>query len=119
MTQTEFPAILNDMTTKPMNDKVKYQLERAQDALREALSIGGSTEDPYLLKHIAETLSTINGWYFVFGETSGRYNLTKENKPDGNTEFKMTTTNYELDELRFNDINYGVSANMENDVLTF
>ena len=60
-----------------MQDNVKYQLEKVESALREALSLGGSKEDPYLLKHIAETLSTINGWYSVFGQQSPRYNTTK------------------------------------------
>ena len=60
-----------------MQDNVKYQLEKAESALREALSLGGSKEDTYLLKHIAETLSTINGWYGVFGQQSPRYNVNK------------------------------------------
>jgi len=60
-----------------MQDKVKYQLEKAESALREALSLGGSKEDPYLLRHIAETLSSINSWHNVFGQQSPRYNLNK------------------------------------------
>lgn len=45
-----------------MTDQVKYQLERAQDALRTALEVGAKDEDPYLLRNIVETLNTINGW---------------------------------------------------------
>lgn len=45
-----------------MIDTVRYQIERAEDALRTALKLGAETEDPYLLKNISETINTIKGW---------------------------------------------------------
>jgi hypothetical protein len=45
-----------------MQDNVKYQIERAEDALRTALNLGSASEDPYLLRNIADTISTINSW---------------------------------------------------------
>lgn len=59
MTQIEFHAILKEMT---MNDQVRYQLERAEDALRQALKLGAEKEDPYLLRNITETIDTIKNW---------------------------------------------------------
>lgn len=55
-----------------MNDTVKYQLERAVDALRTALKLGASNEDGYLLRNISETISEIEGW-----QTAFRFNETK------------------------------------------
>jgi hypothetical protein len=67
-----------------MNDSVKYQLERAVDALRTAIKLGASNEDAYLLRNIAETINTIEGW-----KRSYRYSLTKETQKDGSSKFTM------------------------------
>jgi hypothetical protein len=67
-----------------MNDTVKYQLERAEDALRTALKLGAEKEDPYLLKNITETINTIQSW-----RGSPRYNLTKTFEGDS-IRFDMT-----------------------------
>jgi len=56
-----------------MMDTVKYQLERAEDALRTAMQMGASTEDPYLLRQIAEMVNTIDGL-----QTNWRYNQPKK-----------------------------------------
>jgi hypothetical protein len=55
-----------------MNDTVKYQLERAADALRTALKLGASNEDAYLLRNISDAISDIEGW-----QTNFRFNETK------------------------------------------
>ena len=71
-----------------MNDTVKYQLERAEDALRTALKLGAEKEDPYLLKNISETINTIQTW-----RGSPRYNLTKTYEGD-QIRFDMTPVSY-------------------------
>jgi len=58
-----------------MMDTVKYQLERAEDALRTAMQMGSSSEDPYLLKQIAESINTISGL-----RTNWRFNQPEEVK---------------------------------------
>ena len=55
-----------------MIDTVKYQLERAEDALRTAMELGAAKEDPYLLRQVAETINTISGL-----RTNWRYNQPK------------------------------------------
>jgi hypothetical protein len=55
-----------------MIDTVKYQLERAVDALRTALKLGASNEDGYLLRNISDAITDIEGW-----QTSLRFNETK------------------------------------------
>ena len=67
-----------------MNDLVKYQLDRAVDALRTAMKLGADKEDAYLLRNIAETINTIEGW-----RTSYRYSLSKETKEDGSIKFNL------------------------------
>jgi hypothetical protein len=67
-----------------MNDLVKYQLDKAVDALRTAMKLGADKEDAYLLRNIAETINTIEGW-----RTSYRYSLNKETKEDGSIKFNL------------------------------
>jgi len=67
-----------------MNDLVKYQLDKAVDALRTAMKLGADKEDAYLLRNIAETINTIEGW-----RTSYRYSLNKETKDDGSIKFNL------------------------------
>jgi hypothetical protein len=95
-----------------MNDTVKYQLERAEDALRTALKLGAETEDPYLLRNITETINTIRTW-----RGSLRYNLTKTTTSEG-IKFNLTS-NYGLDENPYNYISSGVRGGMSDDVITF
>jgi hypothetical protein len=59
-----------------MIDTVKYQLERAADALRTAIKLGASNEDAYLLRNISDAISDIEGW-----QTNFRFNETKS-EPD-------------------------------------
>lgn len=65
-----------------MIDTVKYQLDRAEDALRTALTLGATKEDPYLLKQIAETITTIDRF-----KTNWRYNQVEDTKEDDTISF--------------------------------
>jgi hypothetical protein len=69
-----------------MDDTVKYQLDRAEDALRSALQFASNKEDPYLLRNIVEVINTIHGW-----KTNFKYNLTKQNNGDM-IEFQLSTS---------------------------
>ena len=42
-----------------MGDSVKYQIEKAEHALRSALELGAMHEDPYTLHSIAEALQKL------------------------------------------------------------
>ena len=95
-----------------MIDTVRYQLEKAEDALRTALKLGAETEDPYLLKNISETINTIKTW-----QGSARYNVTKTNTSEG-IRFDFTS-NYGLDEIPYNYISSGVRGGMSDDIITF
>jgi hypothetical protein len=95
-----------------MTDTVKYQLERAQDALREALSLGAKEEDPYLLRQITETLERIKGW-----TVSSRFALTKE--PEGDSIRFNFGYDYGVDEIPYTYISSGVKGGMGEDVITF
>lgn len=105
-----------------MIDPVKYQLERAEDALRTAIKLGAETEDPYLLKNIAETINTVKGW-----RDSYRYQVTKETTSSG-IKFDLQSTNSEVDEysaryygLDDQPYNYmsGIQGAAGKDVITF
>lgn len=95
-----------------MNDTVRYQLERAEDALRTGMKLGAETEDPYLLRNIAEVINTIQSWRGSF-----RYNVTKSNTSEG-IRFDFSS-NYGLDEMPYSYINSGVRGGMSDDVITF
>ena len=95
-----------------MNDTVRYQVERAEDALRTALKLGAETEDPYLLRNISETINTIKTW-----QGSARYNVTKTNTSEGiRFDFK---SDYGLDENPYTYCNSGVRGGMSDDIITF
>lgn len=94
-----------------MNDSVRYQIERAEDALRTALKLGAETEDPYLLRNISETINTIKNWRGSF-----RYNITKETTDQG---IKFDLYSSGLDEIPYNYISSGVRGGMSDDVITF
>jgi len=97
-----------------MNDSVRYQIERAEDALRTALKLGAETEDPYLLRNISEAINTIKGW-----QSSFRYNVKKETTSDGIKFDLYSSSNYGLDEMPYNYISSGVRGGMSDDVITF
>jgi hypothetical protein len=42
-----------------MGDSVKYQIEKAEHALRSALELGAMHEDPYTLRSISKALENI------------------------------------------------------------
>lgn len=94
-----------------MNDSVRYQIERAEDALRTALKLGAETEDPYLLRNISETINTIKNWRGSF-----RYNITKETTDQG---IKFDLYSSGLDSTNYNYINSGVRGGMSDDIITF
>jgi hypothetical protein len=102
------------MEMMTMNYLVKYQLERAEDALRTALKLGAETEDPYLLKNISESINTIKGW-----QTNFRYNITKETTSSGINFDLSSSFDYGLDEMPYNYINSGVKGGMSDDIITF
>jgi len=78
-----------------MQDNVKYQIERAEDALRTALNLGSASEDPYLLRNIADTISTINGW-----KTNVRFSVSNVKPYLGNSyldnTFNLTDNNIDI-----------------------
>jgi len=97
-----------------MLDTVKYQLDKAEDALRTALKLGAATEDPYLLKNIAETINNVKTWSLCY-----RYNVTKETTNDS-IKFNMSSTNLDLglDEQPYY-VNSRVRGGMGEDVISF
>jgi hypothetical protein len=82
-----------------MNDKVKYQLERAEDALRTALTFADK-ESVYVIAAISKALIEIDNTMFAErieaaakeGNTSaqGFISITKEEQPDGRVKFEMS-----------------------------
>ncbi len=48
-----------------MNDQVKYQLERADDALRTALTLLNNEESVYVISAISKALIEIDNTLFV------------------------------------------------------
>lgn len=96
-----------------MNDSVRYQIERAEDALRTALKLGAETEDPYLLRNISEAINTVKGW-----QKSFRYNVKKETTDEG-IKFDLYGDAYGLDEMPYNYNSSGVKGGMSDDVITF
>lgn len=105
-----------------MNDSVKYQLERAEDALRTALKFGAETENPYLLRNITETINTISGW-----RSNYKFNLTKKVEEDSikfnfNSNYSSTafsSSDYGLDEMPYNYVGSHVKGGAGEDVILF
>ena len=100
-----------------MLETVKYQLDRAEDSLRAALKLGAATEDPYLLRNIAETINTIKIWSIGY-----KYNVTKETTSDS-IKFNMSSTNLTNLDLGLDEQPYYVGSHikgaMGNDVISF
>jgi hypothetical protein len=94
-----------------MNDTVRYQLERAEDALRAALKLGAEKEDPYLLKNISETINTIQTW-----RGSLRYNMTKTSEGDS-LKFNMTPNYGVYTNIPCSYTESGVRGGMADDIL--
>ena len=97
-----------------MLDTVKYQLDKAEDALRTALKLGAATEDPYLLKNIAETINNVKTWSFSY-----RYNVTKETVDEGIKSNLSSGYDYGLGIMPYNFISNDVKSEMKNDVISF
>jgi hypothetical protein len=60
-----------------MGDSVKYQIEKAEHALRSALELGAMHEDPYTLHSIAEALQKLD-YIIVMNKTqesSAKYEI--------------------------------------------
>ena len=85
---------------KKMNDSVKYQLEKAEDALRTALSFS-EKESVYVISAISKALMEIDNTMFAerieaavkAGNTSaqGFMSVDKEVKEDGSIKFNLDT----------------------------
>jgi fibronectin type 3 domain-containing protein len=88
-----------------MNDQVKYQLERAEDALRTALKFADK-ENVYVISAISKALIEIDNTLFAErieaaakkGNTAaqGFISVDKEEKEDGGVEYNFTYTNSRL-----------------------
>ena len=85
-----------------MNDSVKYQLERAEDALRTALKFADK-ESVYVISAISKALIEIDNTMFAErieaaakkGNTSaqGLISIDKEEQPDGKVAYNFTYGN--------------------------
>jgi hypothetical protein len=86
------------MTMMKMNDSVKYQLERAEDALRTALKFADQ-ESVYVISAISKALIEIDNTMFAerieaaakAGNTAaqGLISIDKEEREDGKVEYKF------------------------------
>jgi hypothetical protein len=79
-----------------MNDSVKYQLERAEDALRTALKFADK-ESVYVISAISKALIEIDNTMFAERIESsvterGNISITKEEQSDGSIKFEMNNT---------------------------
>lgn len=80
-----------------MSDQVKYQLERAEDALRSALMLLDSKESVYVISAISKALIEIDNSLFAERiedacKERGSISIAKEEQPDGNVKFEMNNT---------------------------
>ena len=83
---------------KKMNDSVKYQLEKAEDALRTALSFS-EKESVYVISAISKALIAIDNTMFAqrieaaaeAGNTAaqGLISIDKEEREDGKVEYSF------------------------------
>ena len=83
-----------------MSDQVKYQLERAEDALRTALTLLNNKESVYVISAISKALIEIDNSLFAErieaaakkGDPSvgGLISIEKEQQPDGSVKFTMS-----------------------------
>jgi len=82
-----------------MNDNVKYQLEKAEDALRTALSFS-EKESVYVISAISKALIELDNTMFAerieaaAGDPAveGLISITKEEQPDGRVKYEMNNT---------------------------
>jgi hypothetical protein len=82
-----------------MGDSVKYQIEKAEHALRSALELGAMHEDPYTLHSIAEALQKL-GYIIIMGKTQ---HVVEDFNVEGGIPF---ATNYpNVEEVNSPDIN--------------
>jgi hypothetical protein len=83
-----------------MGDSVKYQIEKAEHALRSALELGAMHEDPYTLHTIVEALQKI-GYIIIMGKVQ---TSTEDFKVEGGIPF---ATNYpDVNDVVSPDINF-------------
>ena len=94
---------------KKMNDKVKYQLERAEDALRTALSFADK-ESVYVISAISKALIEIDNTMFAErieasakegnASAQGLISIDKTEREDGKVQydFKYASTAVKFDE---------------------
>ena len=112
---------------KKMNDSVKYQLQRAEDALRTALTFS-EKESVYVISAISKALIEIDNTMFAErieaaaeqGDLSaqGLISIEKKEHKNGDTEFKFSIPG--LDEYPYSSyISSGVRGGMSDDVITF
>lgn len=90
---------------KKMSDQVKYQMERAEDALRTALKLADK-ECVYVISAISKALIEIDNSLFAErieaaakkGNTSaqGLISIDKEEREDGKVEYNFTYANSRL-----------------------
>jgi hypothetical protein len=80
-----------------MSDQVKYQLERAEDALRSALMMLDSKESVYVISAISKALIEIDNSLFAERAAEGSISITKEEQPDGNVKYEMNNTPFKWD----------------------
>lgn len=85
-----------------MGDSVKYQIEKAEHALRSALELGAMHEDPYTLFSIVEALQKL-GYIIVM------------NKVKASDDFKVDgipfATNYKDDVITFGGVETNPTIN--------
>ena len=84
---------------KNMNDQVKYQLQRAEDALRTALTLLEPKDSVYVISAISKALIEIDNSLFAErieeavkkGNTSAiGISVDKEEQEDGSVKFEMS-----------------------------
>jgi len=93
---------------KKMSDQVKYQLQRAEDALRTALTLLEPNDSVYVISAISKALIEIDNTMFVErieaaakkGNTSAQgFSITKEEQQDGSVKFEMSAPEHLGEEL--------------------
>ena len=90
---------------KKINDQVKYHIEKAEDALRTALTFANK-ESVYVIAAISKALTELDNTMFAErieaaakeGNTSaqGFLSITKEEQPDGYTRYSMSKPTFDM-----------------------
>jgi len=82
-------------------DNVKYQLEKAEYALRSALFLGYEELGPHRLGNIVEALKEIDSAKFCIQydniQAEQKISITKEEQPDGRVKYEMNNTTFNWD----------------------